>query len=218
MEKHPVLVTLTAPSAGGKSYLFNYIRDVAKMPCLISTTTRPPRANEVEGVDYFFITEEESKRLEAEGQFAELAIYRGVRYGVTKTEFHNKLSQGIAFLVVEPGGIEHYAQPAIDVGATHFKAFVHTEPEVRISRFKARARADMLQALDTAGREGGELSFNVLKVMNAYLDRFHAMLTEETKWFQMCHWDRVLFGTDEPAVNLQIILNDIKVQQDKLGL
>ena len=92
MEKQSVLVTLTAPTCAGKSYLLNYIRNDRKLPCLVSTTTRPARAGEVEGVDYFFISEEESKSIEADDDFAELAVYNGIRYGVTKAEFKSKLN------------------------------------------------------------------------------------------------------------------------------
>ena len=95
----PILVTLTAPSCSGKSYLLNYIRDEAKMPCLVSTTTRAPRTGEQEGIDYYFISREQSKRYEIEDNFAELAIYNGTRYGVTKQEFKSKLETGLTFLI-----------------------------------------------------------------------------------------------------------------------
>ena len=199
MEKS-ILVTLTAPSAAGKSYLYNYIRDVLKMPCLVSTTTRAPRDGEVDGVDYIFITDEESKRLEAEEQFAELAVYRGFRYGVTKEEFKNKLSQGLAFLIVEPSGIDHYVAPAIEAGAIHYKAFIYVDPDVRIKRFKERMKQDLIMA-----NENGTFD----KTLDSYLDRFHAVLTTETQWFQMCQWDRVLMGDKHPQENVDAIMHDL---------
>lgn len=216
MEHAPVLVTLTSPTAAGKSYLFNYIRDVAKMPCLISTTTRPARAGEHEGVDYFFISEEESKRLEEEGRFAELAIYRGVRYGVTQEEFHSKLAQGIAFLIVEPTGIDHYAKPALDAGADHLKFYIHTDPEVRQRRFMARAMADFEQAIaqDIAdSKQYPEIigpSTASKKLFKSYMDRQRAVSTVEMQWGQAAQWDRILFGTESPETNLQIILATVE--------
>lgn len=220
MENQPVLVTLTAPSAAGKSYLFNYIRDVAKLPCLISTTTRSPRANEVEGVDYFFISQEESYRLEAAGEFAELAIYNGNRYGVTKEEFHSKLQQGIAFLIVEPTGIEHYAAPAIEVGALHYKAFIHVDPEVRMQRFKERAKQDLAKAIARNYFDEGNyetLKADCFAAQATSISRLEQMLTTEMKWFQVAQWDRVLFGEALPEENLQIILDDIKkLRQPKI--
>ena len=212
--KKPVLVTLTSPTAAGKSYLFNYIRDVAKLPCLISTTTRRPRANEVEGVDYYFISEEESKAIEARNEFAELAIYRGIRYGVTRKEYFEKLSNGIAFLIVEPSGIEHYAQPAIDSGALHLKFYIHTNPEIRIARFKTRVANDIWHAMNVPNDKSKSIaSDQVQKIVAAHFDRFNSMLTEELDWGTRAQWDRTLFGEQEPAVNLKIMLDHIAKAQ-----
>ena len=48
---------------------------------IISSTTRPPREYEKEGVDYHFISDEESKHLYASHQYLEFAEFRGWRYG-----------------------------------------------------------------------------------------------------------------------------------------
>jgi guanylate kinase len=218
VQKRPVLITLTAPSATGKSYLFNYIRDVAKLPCLISTTTRAARSGEVEGLDYFFISEEESKRLEAEDQLAELAIYNGVRYGVTKQEFQSKLSQGLAFLIVEPSGIDHYVKPALDVGAIHYKVYIHVDPQIRMKRFRDRAQADMLRAINVSRiHQFGNADAMIMKELNTSLNRLTTMLTEEIKWGQMHQWDRTIFGDKSPEENLEIILKDVKkIQQQDI--
>lgn len=217
IQKRPVLITLTSPSAGGKSYLFNYIRDVAKLPCLISTTTRSPRVGEKEGVDYFFIDEEQSKKLEADDQFAELAIYNGVRYGVTKQEFQNKMSGGMAFLIVEPTGIEHYVKPASAIGALHYKAYIHTDPQVRMKRFRERVESDMRRTMLAFATPVGAVAAEglVIKELNTALNRLTTMLGEEMHWGTMHQWDRILFGDQKPDVNLQIILSDVKKLQEQ---
>lgn len=199
MEK-PILITLTAPSCAGKSYLFNYIRDVAGLPCLISTTTRPARKGEIEGVDYFFISKEQSLAMEERDEFAELAIYRGVRYGVTKTEFHSKLAKGVAFLIVEPSGIEHYVKPAIEIGAIHLKYYIHTDFDVRLERFKLRALTDIKRSM---------VKDNTDITITSYLDRLNAMLTVEQQWGDKAKWDRILFGKNSPEINLNIIMKDV---------
>ena len=207
----PVLVTLTSPTAGGKSYLLNYIRDEAKLPCLVSTTTRAPRVGEVEGVDYYFISEEKSKEMELNGEFAELATYNEIRYGVTKTEYHSKLAQGICFLVVEPSGIESYAQPAKDAGALHFKVYVHTDPEIRIARFKERFFKDLNSSIFSSA------SPNMFeKTFNSYMTRFQTMFTQEMKWGDAAKWDQIVFGNDTPDKNLDIILTNINKMKAKL--
>jgi len=198
-----ILVTLTATSCSGKSYLFDYIRDVAQMPCLISTTTRAPRANEIDGRDYYFISHEESIRLEQEGKLAELAIYNSNRYGVTTDEFFSKLSEGIAFLIVEPTGVEHYAKPAVDVGALHMTVYVDVPLDVRLARFRTRAMNDIIKAAGTM--ELGEIE----KAVNTVLKRQQSMLTEELSWHTAAKWDLTIDGRDTPEKNLELILNKV---------
>ena len=208
----PILITLTSPTAAGKSYLFNYIRDVAKLPCLISTTTRAPRVGEKEGIDYYFISQDTSKMIENNDGFAELAVYRGVRYGVTREEFHGKLSKGLAFLIVEPSGIDHYVKPALDIGARHLKYFIHTDPEVRLQRFTQRVLSDvkMAKAADNNSARMGKSADHTEKVVVSHLDRLISMFTEERKWSTSAEWDRILFGEKSPEYNLDIILSDVK--------
>lgn len=210
----PIFVTLTSPSAAGKSYLLNYIRNVAKLPCLTSTTTRQPRKGEVEGQDYYFITEQQSIEMEEANMFAELAIYNGVRYGVTKQEFFHKLREdAITFLIVEPTGIDHYVQPALNAGAISYKAYIHTDPQVRLARFRERAEQDMRQAvvqLELDAKGGHSSPNKVLKEFTTSLNRLTTMLTVEMQWATAQPWDRILMGDTDPAENLRIILSDIE--------
>lgn len=213
----PILVTITAPTASGKSYLLNYIRDEAKLPCLVSTTTRKPRQGEKEGVDYYFISEEKSKEIESLDGFAELAVYRGIRYGVTKEEFSSKLGTGLTFLIVEPSGIDHYVKPALDVGAAHIKYYIHTELQTRIERFKNRIISDMYGELrnhPVSSIASLPLS-SAQSVINGHVDRLVAMLTEEQHWFTSSRWDRILFGDKSPKENLEIILQDIEKRKNR---
>lgn len=60
----------------------------------VSATTRTPRAGEIEGKSYYFISEEDfSARIEA-GEFLEWATVHGHRYGTLKSEVERNLSQG----------------------------------------------------------------------------------------------------------------------------
>ena len=205
MQDKKFLVTITAPTAAGKSHILNYIREVAKIPCIVSTTTRAPRKGEREGVDYYFISEEESVELENQGAFAELAIYNGVRYGVKKEEFESKLNAfGLTFLIVEPNGMEGYVKPAVDAGAIHIKTFVYTDPKVRMKRFKERALADLDEALRS---NVDQVDAAVKNVFNTYLNRQNVMLTKELSWGEKAKWDLILMGEEAPEDNLQKIFN-----------
>lgn len=175
----------------------SYIRDEAKLPCLVSTTTRPMRDGEVDGRDYYFISDEESRAIEAADGFAELMTFRGYRYGVTKQEFQKKLAQGLAFLIVEPKGIEHYVQPALDAGAMWLRFFISVPLELRIERFQKRYFADL---------ENATSAEQAIVVAKNYFNRSISLMGEENTWQDLVRWDAVLDGRAPPAENLATIL------------
>src|SRR5277367_770035 len=209
----PILITFTSPTCSGKSYLLSYIRDTAKRPCFVSTTTRPAREGEIHGRDYYFISEEESKEIEERGEFAELAIFRGARYGVTKMEFKRKLSEGPAFLIVEPTGIDHYVKPALDMGALWLKYFVYSKPEILVERFKKRFEADVAKALQPDYERHVD-ERKVLNTVKTYTDRLIHLLGPEATWFEAKQWDGILYGDKHPTENLKIIDADIRYKLD----
>lgn len=210
----PVLITLTSPTCSGKSHLLNYIRDEAGLACLTSTTTRPQRAGEIPGKDFHFLTHEESKRMEEAGEFAELAHYGGNRYGVTKKEFHDKLSTGMAFLIVQPIGMEDYVHCALEMGAMHVKYFVDCPEEIRIQRFTERVANDLKHACNMNGHML-ERNQAINKLVNTHMTRFHTMITHESRWKELHEWDMILDGTEHPAKNLVRIIADVNRRQNK---
>ena len=51
----PVIIAIVGPSGSGKTTMQNYLHGKYGIPAIVSTTTRPRRPGEVEGVDYFFV-------------------------------------------------------------------------------------------------------------------------------------------------------------------
>jgi guanylate kinase len=91
----PLLIVISAPSGGGKTTLCQQL--LARHPEMtraVTCTTRPPRAGEIHGQDYYFIDALEfSRRVEA-GAFLEHALVHGQNYGTPKPEVLDKLRQG----------------------------------------------------------------------------------------------------------------------------
>jgi guanylate kinase len=82
----PILV-ITGPSGVGKGTLIKGLLErVPGLELAVSATTRKPRAGEVNGVDYHFLSEQDFDRRVAEGEFVEHAEYAGNRYGTLKSE------------------------------------------------------------------------------------------------------------------------------------
>lgn len=216
----PFLVTLTSPSAAGKSHLLNYIREIG-YSCFVSTTTRSPRKGELEGVDYYFISNEESRRIEENDEFVELVSYNGNRYGITRKEITKKLSSGLAFLIVEPEGLGHVIEFAPRFNAVHLKYYIHTDPEVRLARFKQRVKSDVTAVMNkrTNGNVVEEMlkTEEVLRTVMTSINRLVTMTTIEMQWGQSTDWTRVLMGTDTSIHNLKIILDDVEKMKEKLN-
>jgi guanylate kinase len=89
------LFIISAPSGAGKTTLCRAM--LKRFPGLvysISHTTRPPRKNEKNGVDYFFITQEEFEKNIRDGKWLEWARVHGHYYGTSLEFIENNLSQG----------------------------------------------------------------------------------------------------------------------------
>ena len=89
------LFVISAPSGAGKSTLSSeLLRTVPNLTYSVSLTTRAPRKGEVEGRDYFFVTDKEFFRRREAGDFIESAQVHGFWYGTPKRELELLLSGG----------------------------------------------------------------------------------------------------------------------------
>ncbi|MDH4945262.1 guanylate kinase [Sulfurimonas sp. C5] len=89
------VLVLSGPSGAGKSSLINEIFDeLGNCYFSISTTTRPMRQGEVDGVHYHFVSEEEFKKDIEEDLFLEYAVVHGNYYGTSIKPVKKALSEG----------------------------------------------------------------------------------------------------------------------------
>lgn len=84
----PRIVVLTAPSGSGKTTIANRVMDaVPELRFSVSATTRDRRPQEVEGVHYHFVSQEEFERLVDAGEMLEYEeVYPGRYYGTLRSE------------------------------------------------------------------------------------------------------------------------------------
>lgn len=95
------LVVLAGPTAVGKGTVASYIRDnYPEILLSVSATTRKPRPGEVEGVNYFFVTDEEFDRMVAEDALLEYAtVHNSHRYGTPRGPIDTALERGDSVLL-----------------------------------------------------------------------------------------------------------------------
>jgi guanylate kinase len=91
------MVVFTAPSGAGKTTIVRHLLDKYQndLSFSISATTRPMRPMEIEGKDYYFLTNEDFKRKIEEGKFVEWEeVYEDRYYGTLKSEVDKVLESG----------------------------------------------------------------------------------------------------------------------------
>jgi guanylate kinase len=88
------LLVLSGPGGVGKSTVAARLRASGDFWVSVSATTRSPRANEHDGVDYFFISDEEFSRRVRTDEFLEWAEFAGNRYGTPRSAVEEALLAG----------------------------------------------------------------------------------------------------------------------------
>lgn len=107
-----IVISLTGPTCSGKNYLLQKLMDKGYTP-IVSTTTRPKREGEVEGIDYYFIEKDEfsdSFIYNLNNEYIELVSIGGYEYGTKVSEFKNKVenSDMPCVVILDPHGAEEY--------------------------------------------------------------------------------------------------------------
>ena len=94
------MIILSSPSGAGKTTLAKKISKEKNFKVSISHTTREPRDNEVDGVDYFFVKKEKFENLVQENAFLEHANVFKNMYGSTKEQVFKNLEKGFNALKI----------------------------------------------------------------------------------------------------------------------
>ena len=94
-----LMLVLSSPSGAGKTTLCKEVlKKVKELKLSISYTTRPKRKSEIDGKDYFFITEKKFKELQVSDFFIESAKVFDYSYGTPKNFVHEHLIKGVDVL------------------------------------------------------------------------------------------------------------------------
>ena len=97
--KRGLILILSSPSGAGKTTLAKKIeRSDRNFKISVSYTTRTPRANEVDGVDYNFVTIKKFQELASQDKFLEQAKVFGNYYATLKGPIEDNLANGIDYL------------------------------------------------------------------------------------------------------------------------
>lgn len=89
-----LLLVISSPSGAGKTTLARRLAAEFELQFSVSTTTRSPRAGEVEGKDYHFVSNERFDAMVQDNAFAEWAVVHGNRYGTSIAAVQQTIAEG----------------------------------------------------------------------------------------------------------------------------
>lgn len=91
-----LIFVVSAPSGAGKTSLCKRVVELyPDMRYSISHTTRAPRGNEMDGVDYHFVSEDSFVKMAENNEFVEWAVVHGNRYGTAEASIKKCEDEGI---------------------------------------------------------------------------------------------------------------------------
>ena len=94
LKKRGTMVILSSPSGAGKTTLVKLLSEKKNFYISVSHTTRTPRSNEINGIDYFFINKKSFQKLVDGNEFLEFAKVFDNYYGTSKNNVIKKLNDG----------------------------------------------------------------------------------------------------------------------------
>ncbi len=97
------MVVLAGASASGKTEIAKLLAKKYGITKIVTTTTRPKRKGEVDGVDYFFVDAKTFEQMIMEGKFVEYTLFNGNMYGSTKDQIAKDKC-----VVIDPAGLRSY--------------------------------------------------------------------------------------------------------------
>ena len=129
-------IVLVGRAASGKDHMRKELESKG-YKYAVSYTTRPPRDGEVDGKDYFFLSEEKFKEMIANDEFYEYVTFNNWYYGTTKAQFYSD-----DVFIMTPHGISH-----IDPNdrKNTFIIFLDMKYGVRQRRLLQRSDADSVE-------------------------------------------------------------------------
>jgi guanylate kinase len=172
----PVLLVIAGPAGSGKSTLCDrLVHERPEFSRVVTTTTRAPRAGEINGVHYHFFSPEEFRRKIARDEFLEWAQVHGDHedrlYGTLKSSVLDPLAQGRNLVMsIDVQGVETLRRVArTEARLRHAMTtiFIVIDRERLIARMRGRAKdhedeiARRMATAEAELREAGKFDFTI---------------------------------------------------------
>jgi len=179
-ENDGLMIVLSSPSGAGKTTLVKMLSKIDNYEISISHTTRQPRFNEANNKDYFFVNEDEFKRLINNQEFLEYAKVFNNFYGTTRSPVIEKLNKGKNILFdIDWQGADQIKNKKLDYKLVTF-FILPPSKEVLFERLSNRDMKDKLIAEERMKQFGRDvlhwINYDYV-VINDDLENCHLKIT-----------------------------------------
>lgn len=212
-KKQGLLIVLSGPSGSGKNTVCDMVKEV--MPNIwesVSMTSRKPRKGEVDGKDYYFVSEEKFEKNIEEGKMLEHAKFAGNYYGTPRESVQKQLDAGKdVLLVIEIQGALQIKEKIPQALFVFLLPPSMKELKRRLRMRKTETEEKLMERFETAYKEINELPKYNYVIVNDKADeaarKLEAIISAEK-----CRVDRieeVFLDTDEERLHEELVDKDL---------
>jgi guanylate kinase len=193
------LIVFTGPSGVGKGTILKAL--LVRHPELhvsVSATTRSPRANEIDGTHYYFLSRSQFEAMVAQGEFLEWAEFAGNLYGTPRQPLLDRMANGErVILEIELEGARQVRETAPDA----FQIFI-TPPSIEELEARIRRRGQ-----DTEEAIARRLERARIEIASA--DEFDVQILNDDFELAVQRLEAVLFSSDPDPTNLPALTETV---------
>ena len=212
-KKQGLLIVLSGPSGSGKNTVCDMAKEV--MPNIwesVSMTSRKPRKGEVDGKDYYFVSEEEFEKNIEDGKMLEHAKFAGNYYGTPRESVQKQLDAGRdVLLVIEIQGALQIKEKIPQALFVFLLPPSMKELKRRLRMRKTETEEKLMERFETAYKEINELPKYNYVIVNDKADEAASKL-EAIINAEKCRVDRieeVFLDTDEERLHEELVDKDL---------
>jgi len=154
-DPQPLLIVISGPSGAGKDTILQRMQE-RELPFhfVVTATTRPRRASEIEGKDYFFVSKEEFARMIEADELIEYSIVYGDHKGIPKQQVRQALVSGSDVVMrIDVQGAEKVRRLAPEALLIFVTVESEEEMVTRLSERKTETPDELALRIATARKE-----------------------------------------------------------------